>query len=226
MDKKKNGFTLIELLVVVAIIAVLVAILLPALGRARELAKRSACLSNQRQLLIGVRMYADSYSGTSPLLIDNRRHLEYEHMLRENAPGYPPSGLLLPFKENYIEDPKVYYCSSCVVLTRENNWDWYCSYYWRFMDGQWSSWPKLDKMEPNTAVLSDIFGQHQRMVLYGLGVWQRWYWHNQEGVNVGYNDGSVRWYQDSDHAIRDRVYNAATFKNWIRNVWADLLSRN
>jgi prepilin-type N-terminal cleavage/methylation domain-containing protein len=57
--KSKNGFTLIELLVVVAIIAVLVALLLPALARARDMAKRAACGSNLRQM--GV--YSQAYSG-------------------------------------------------------------------------------------------------------------------------------------------------------------------
>ncbi len=56
-SKIQNGFTLIELLVVIAIIAVLVAILLPALKGARDSAKTTACLSNDRQLGIAVRAY-------------------------------------------------------------------------------------------------------------------------------------------------------------------------
>ncbi len=58
MRNRKKSFTLIELLVVVAIIAVLVAILLPALNSARDLAKRAACGSNIRQILTAVTMYA------------------------------------------------------------------------------------------------------------------------------------------------------------------------
>jgi len=58
---KRVGFTLIELLVVVAIIAVLVAILLPALGAAREQAQMIGCSSNQRQLWLAQEMYARDY---------------------------------------------------------------------------------------------------------------------------------------------------------------------
>ena len=59
-DKRSNAsaFTIIELLVSVAIITLLLALLLPSVERARELAQRVKCLSNQRQLIIGVVTYA------------------------------------------------------------------------------------------------------------------------------------------------------------------------
>ena len=63
----KRGFTLIELLVVIAIIAILAAMLLPALARAQAQAKRIKCVSNQRQIGLAFKMYADDFGDKYPL---------------------------------------------------------------------------------------------------------------------------------------------------------------
>lgn len=67
MKKRRGAFTLIELLVVIGVIAVLIAILLPALQQAREAAKRTVCSSNLRQVFLGFEMYRNANNGHIPL---------------------------------------------------------------------------------------------------------------------------------------------------------------
>src|SRR5436190_12213406 len=64
--RRANGFTLIELLVVIAIIALLAALLLPALARAKESGRRAACINNLHQLQIAANLYASDNDGLFP----------------------------------------------------------------------------------------------------------------------------------------------------------------
>ena len=70
-DKRRKGFTLIELLVVIAIIAILAAILFPVFARARAKARQTSCLSNVKQLMVSVLMYAQDYDEGFPTRYHN-----------------------------------------------------------------------------------------------------------------------------------------------------------
>jgi prepilin-type N-terminal cleavage/methylation domain-containing protein/prepilin-type processing-associated H-X9-DG protein len=63
----REGFTLIELLVVIAIIAILAAILFPVFARAREKARQTTCISNQKQILLAIMQYTQDFDETYPL---------------------------------------------------------------------------------------------------------------------------------------------------------------
>src|SRR3954470_11600702 len=65
-SKRRQAFTLVELLVVIGIIAVLIGILLPTLGRARERAKTISCASNLRQLFTAARLYSTENKDSFP----------------------------------------------------------------------------------------------------------------------------------------------------------------
>src|SRR5690349_5330135 len=90
--RKRSGFTLIELLVVIAIIAILAAILFPVFAQAREAARASSCLSNNRQIGISVRMYSQDYDEKFPMgTYPGPRNWE----VNPDVNPYPPVGQCL-----------------------------------------------------------------------------------------------------------------------------------
>jgi prepilin-type N-terminal cleavage/methylation domain-containing protein/prepilin-type processing-associated H-X9-DG protein len=103
---RSRGFTLIELLVVIAIIAILAAILFPVFAQAREKARQTACLSNVKQIGLGISMYTQDYDEVLPL-----QNGDYQNFLvtADNQPNWPK--LVLPYTKN----SQIFQCPSSFI---------------------------------------------------------------------------------------------------------------
>ena len=101
---RSSGFTLIELLVVIAIIAILAAILFPVFAQAREKARQTACLSNMKQIGLGLAMYTQDY--------DERMPCAFAQI---QSPELPDGAWIIPYDMQilpYIKNEQVFSCPS------------------------------------------------------------------------------------------------------------------
>ena len=117
---KKHVFTLIELLVVIAIIAILAAMLMPALSKAREAARGSDCVSHQKQMVSGQLMYSN----------DNKAHIVIRgyRSFGDGMVRYAWGSVLAACK--YLpDDPKLFGCPSVARSAESTNRGDYCFSY-------------------------------------------------------------------------------------------------
>jgi prepilin-type N-terminal cleavage/methylation domain-containing protein/prepilin-type processing-associated H-X9-DG protein len=106
IPKRNKGFTLIELLVVIAIIGILAGILLPVLSRARESARRTQCMSNIKQVGMGLIMYA------------NENNEQFPSSTTSGSVAMRSLNLLYP---DYVSDSRTFNCPSDTFVTTQSN---------------------------------------------------------------------------------------------------------
>jgi len=148
MNRRKGGFTLIELLVVIAIIAILASILFPVFGRARENARKTSCLSNLKQLGLGVQQYTQDYDEKFPNAGAN--------WAAETDRAYykTPKNVLMP----YIKSSQIWKCPSDSNWAGSGGWggisyasmmdNWFNGHYFSAdggdqNDARWNQWAAL-----------------------------------------------------------------------------------
>lgn len=117
--RKRTGFTLIELLVVIAIIAILAAILFPVFAKAREMARKSSCQSNLKQLALAFNMYQNDYDATYPssAVVAGVMNATADNTFRKTHGYLPPAtglqtGAWPEFIYAYKRNPNLVYCPS------------------------------------------------------------------------------------------------------------------
>lgn len=125
---RSKGFTLIELLVVIAIISILMAMMLPALSRAREMARRISCASNLRQMGLIFSMYSAENNWRYPPIqmhIGDDCFTKNTHVMMVSGPSIYP---------DYLTDPAILVCPSDLDGTSE-----YRAGRWNRLDGKYET---------------------------------------------------------------------------------------
>jgi prepilin-type N-terminal cleavage/methylation domain-containing protein/prepilin-type processing-associated H-X9-DG protein len=209
----RGAFTLIELLVVIAIIAILAALLLPALSRAKDKAYRIACLNNIRQLQLCWHLYALDNDGTVPMNYGLPGSWVLGNAKLDTTSSNIQAGVLFPYSTSVA----IYHCPadrSTIAGTAQQRFRSYAMCVWIHGDDV-NAQPAVTKLSqllrPGPARTFILADEHEGSIdngsffVFPLGQWVWVNWpstrHNLGGT-ISFADGHVEWWKWRDGALR------------------------
>lgn len=218
---KTRGFTLIELLVVIAILALLAAILVPAVSKALERSRRSACSANLRELVRGVTMSADDLEGRVPVLHGGSVYPHWYSLTNSSA-----------WRGKYGIERRQVYCPSNKAWNKDDYWNYGGSgvdsvwgYVYYADDNGWST--RGGNSFPNVPTGEQVFPRKLQDASYYkvlftdisrkyAGSWGAGVNHpsgagEPDGANIAAVDGSVTWAPKAAVKLR---YVGPSFEGW------------
>lgn len=200
-NHRKTGFTLVEILVVIGVLALLMSILVPALGRANAMAKRTVCLANLRSVYSAVSAYAQGNRGQTPIgyrIVGGNPSKQYNSMVYSATTGkFVQFGLL--YKAGFMSSPAAFFCPSesnpqSMLNTTTNPWppgtvNGFAGYAGRpqavipddLSTAPPNAMPRWNAFSEK-AILADVNTMPARIAS-----------RHETGINVAYGDGSARW---------------------------------
>jgi prepilin-type N-terminal cleavage/methylation domain-containing protein/prepilin-type processing-associated H-X9-DG protein len=207
MQRRKNqAFTLIEILVVIAIISILAAILFPVFARARENARRASCMSNLKQIGLGMMMYVQDYDETFPAI----------------AMGPAGQEVNWPYLiQPYTKSTQVFLCPSAPIASVTNG---NYGINWIMVNNPATTTKMAAVQSPSTTYLILDWGLFYVQPSYNITGYYSWYYlpgmgeggatcninsaypdeirdcasgRHFGGINMAFADGHVKWLKDN-----------------------------